>query len=141
MYSNIFPILFETYNLTVYEFQFLSIIFSACCYKIKVSCFTCNKGAHVAQKHIYGYYYSQSGTVGGRQHYKSSDGQRAIWYNEGLWLIGRIEDLGSHWGWANVKTSEKCPYDPAYTWKFWNGGLSTWYDLTKLCPYGANHNT
>ena len=106
--------------------------FAACCYKIKVGYITGNKGAHKAVSGIYGYYYAQPGNFGGKSWYKSSDGSTAVWYtSNGQWHIGRIGNVGGRTSKAYVDSEDRCPYSPAYSWRFYNDNLGSWYDADK----------
>ena len=89
------------------------------------------RGAHKARSNIYEYYYAQSGTVGGKMHYKSSNGKYSIWYHEsrGKWYIGKTGSLGGTRSYASVKSSAECPYGPAYTWRYYHD--KAWHDADK----------
>ena len=92
-----------------------------------------NKGAHSAQSGIYGYYNAQPGTYDGKSWYKSSDGRAAVWYNIAMegWVIGPIEDVGTNTCGAYVLSTDSCPYDPAFSWKFFSVDYDSWYDADK----------
>merc|ERR1712150_6851 len=89
---------------------------AGCSYKVEVKCSTCNKGSHVANPEIYGYYYAKSsGTVNGKVHWESGDGNYAIWYGTyGRWNVGTIGDLGANKSWAYVSSTADCPNSPGW---------------------------
>merc|ERR1712018_178326 len=104
-----------------------------CSYKIEVDCNECDKGSHAEEPNIYKYYYAQPGTVGGKAHYKSSDGDHVIWYHSrrGKWHFGKDENLGTDYRHAEVASDHECPYSPAYTWQYYNNDAAEWYDADK----------
>ena len=90
----------------------------------------CENKAHPK---LYGKYYAQSDTVGGKMHYKSDrhSGKYSIWYYKPYkqWVIGKTTSLGTGRRYVKVKSSANCAYTPTYTWRYYKNG--SWNDAEK----------
>ena len=71
---------------------------------------------------MYGYYRKESTYINGKPHYTSmsSSGEYAIWYVDGVWMIGRAINRGSLTGYAYNKNNYDCPYNASDDWKHSN---------------------
>jgi len=111
----------------------------SCSSKVLVH-YTTKNDAYTQRSYIYGYYKlaHADATINGKPYYSSmfANGRYAIWYsNIGHWMIGYSSQQGTTYGFAYNSNNYKCPYYPAYDWKYldyyqnWcsaGKGLSIW---------------
>ena len=118
----------------------LFLIFTDCCWKVKVA-FTTNhlNGAYKLHKYIFGYYIMEPGLINGRSHYTSvhGDGAFALAYCGDSWWLQASEVRGECKGWAHSGwKTEQCVHDIDYSWRYFipvidefveaKKGLSIW---------------
>jgi len=78
---------------------------------------------------IYGIYTIQTGSTGGRDWYKSYDGQYAIWYDDqnNKWRVGSRKNRGSTKSVFWEISDEECPEDTGTDWKY-KAASNDWVD-------------
>ena len=101
--------------------MFFNLVSGSCCYKVRAWYRTKNN-AYDQQSEHFGYYTMQPGTVNGKAHYKSTDGNSGIWYEDlqgvGVWNVGKMEHFGFAGKFSSFSNSD-CPYyRTGYSWSY-----------------------
>jgi len=100
-----------------------------CCRVIKVrSALSGLKGVKSKYRERFQQYRWSAGAVEGKDHWVSVDSKYAIWRDQGKWIIGPKERLGSggepqeEIGWGVIRTDEdeECPENVGFLWEYWD---------------------
>lgn len=114
---------------------------AACCWKVRVQYVTGHKLPVFTHKNgLYQSYTIENGVVNGKAHYTSADGKRALWYQSDGWTLGDPANRGSKTARAYAPgSSDCCPDDVHYTWKYYTGDHDAWLPANKgLSVYCRN---
>ena len=77
--------------------------------------------AHDKQKKSAGNYTKASGLSSGMPYWTNSDGTYALWFKEGMWMIGYKSDLGTATCVLHSTIAPPCPESVGSRWKYWDG--------------------
>jgi len=104
--------------------------YGTCCHKVR-AWYKVKNNAYGHNSEYFGYYTMQGGFVNGKPHFLQDDGKgKAIWYVDGVWMVGKKSWLGINYGDFYVYSKADCPYSPPYTWKY-QDQYDNWRDADK----------
>ena len=77
--------------------------------------------AHDEQYQKAGKYSKANGLSSGMPYWTSRDGTYALWFTNGMWLIGEESYLGTTTAYLHSTNSPVCPESVAMDWKYTDG--------------------
>lgn len=98
-----------------------------CCNRVEATYERGSKnGAYDGQSDRFTSYTKQRGDINDKPQYLSDNGEEAIWYQGGKWRVGSIESKGSSWAGMTTKSTDDCPNEPAFNWRYFDD--DEWHD-------------
>lgn len=100
-----------------------------CCKRVQAT-YTGNQkgGAYEGQSSKFTFYTKQEGNINDKPRYVSDSGEHSIWYQGGKWQVGKIESQGSNYAGLTTKSTDDCPNEPVYNWRYYDSDDEEWYN-------------
>ena len=77
--------------------------------------------AHDEQYKKAGKYTKANGRSSGMPYWTNNEGTQALWFINGMWIVGTESALGTTTGGLHSTNSPVCPESVAMDWKYWDG--------------------
>ena len=98
-----------------------NLVSGDCCNRVRAWYVTDRKNRSFdLQDSRFGYYSIKPGTINGKPHYVSDDGEQAIWYDGNSWNVGLTDDQGTTRAGIHVNSKANCPEEPIFDWEYLN---------------------